>query len=403
MISLTTYSRRKFLEFLAASPAIAWAQQTTAAQRSEVIERAKDALSVKDFEEIAQHKLRPAHWGYLSTGVDDDRTFKGNIAAFQRIELRPRRLVDISHTDIRTELFGATFEAPIFLCPVSDQRMFHPDAEVGSARAARSRRTLQILATQASIVVEEVAKALGTAPWFQFDMPLRWEGTEKMVKRAEDAGCSALVMTVDGFGGRNAETSERLAKTDIQNCLDCHVTNSNGRLLPPPGSWPMSAGIEDYGRNTERPTWQHVDRLKKLTKMKLVLKGIETREDARLCKEHGVDGIVVSNHGGRATEDLRPTIESLPEVIDGAGGQMKIMVDGGFRRGTDVYKALALGASAVGIGRPYIYGLTAFGQEGVERVLDILRSELLMTMRQCGTPTLPRITRASIALIPPRS
>ena len=125
-----------------------------------------------------------------------------------------------------------------------------------------------------------------------------------MVKRAEDAGCPALVMTVDGFGGRNAETSERLAKTDIQNCLDCHVTSNNGRLLPPPGSWPMTAGIEDYGRNTERPTWQHVDRLKKLTKMKLVLKGIETREDARLCKEHGVDGIVVSNHGGRATEDL---------------------------------------------------------------------------------------------------
>ena len=403
MISPTTYSRRKFLEFLAASPAVAWAQQTSSTQRAAVIESAKDALSVKDFEEIAKHKLRPAHWGYLSTGVDDDRTFKRNLAAFQRIELRPRRLVDISKTDIRTELFGTTFEAPIFLCPVSDQRMFHPDAEVGSARASRSRNSMQILATQTSIVLEEVTKARGTAPWYQFDMPLRWEDTEKMVKRAEDAGSPALVMTVDGFGGRNAETSERLARTDTQDCLVCHVSGTNGRLLPPPGSWPMTAGIEDYGRNTERPTWQQVDRLKKLTKMKLVLKGIETREDARLCKEHGVDGIVVSNHGGRATEDLRPTIESLPEVIDGAGGQVKIMVDGGFRRGTDVYKALALGASAVGIGRPYIYGLTAFGQEGVERVLDILRSELLMTMRQCGTPTLARITRASIAMIPPRS
>jgi isopentenyl diphosphate isomerase/L-lactate dehydrogenase-like FMN-dependent dehydrogenase len=232
-------------------------------------------------------------------------------------------------------------------------------------------------------------------------MPLRWEDTEKMVKRAEVAGCPTLVMTVDGFGGRNAETSERLATTDTQNCLDCHVSK-NGRLLPPPGSWPMTAGIEDYGRNTERPTWQQVDRLKRLTKMKLVLKGIETREDARLCRDHGVDGIIVSNHGGRATEDLRPTMESLPEVLEGAGGQMKIMVDGGFRRGTDVYKALALGASAVGIGRPYIYGLTAFGQEGVERVLDILRSELLMTMRQCGTPTLPQITPASISIIPSR-
>ena len=157
----------------------------------------------------------------------------------------------------------------------------------------------------------------------------------------------------------------------------------------------MEDGI---GSALARPTWDDVDRLKKMTKMKLVLKGIETREDAKLCREHGVDGIVVSNHGGRATEDLRPTIESLPEVIDGAGPQMKIMVDSGFRRGTDVYKALALGANAVGIGRPYVYGLTAFGQEGVERVLDILHTELLMTMRQCGTPTLAQITRASVAI-----
>jgi isopentenyl diphosphate isomerase/L-lactate dehydrogenase-like FMN-dependent dehydrogenase len=141
-----------------------------------------------------------------------------------------------------------------------------------------------------------------------------------------------------------------------------------------------------------------VDRLKKLTKMKLVLKGIETREDAKLCREHGVDGILVSNHGGRATEDLRPTIESLPEVIEGAGNGIPVMIDGGFRRGTDIYKALALGARAVGIGRPYVYGLTAFGQEGVERAIDILRGELQRTMRQCGTPTLAQVTRASIAM-----
>ncbi|MGD0134896.1 MAG: alpha-hydroxy acid oxidase, partial [Bryobacteraceae bacterium] len=155
---------------------------------------------------------------------------------------------------------------------------------------------------------------------------------------------------------------------------------------------------DGIGSALARPTWDDVDRLKKMTRMKLVLKGIETREDAMLCREHGVDGIVVSNHGGRATEDLRPTIESLPEVVDGAGPRMKILVDSGFRRGTDVYKALALGASAVGIGRPYVYGLTAFGQQGVERVLDILLAELLMTMRQCGTPTLARITRASVAV-----
>jgi 4-hydroxymandelate oxidase len=393
-------SRRQFLSFLAASPAIAWAQQISSEERSAIIAIAQEALNVKDFEEIAQQKLPPAHWGYLSTGVDDDRTTRANMAAFSRIELRPRRLVDVSHTDIRTEVFGSVFDAPIFLCPASYQRMFHPDAELGSARAARSKNTLQILSTGTSVAYEEVAKARGAAPWYQFDMPLRWEDTEKVVKRVEGAGCPVLVMTVDGFGGRNAETQLRLARTDTRNCLGCHPTSNAGRITLPRGSEPMTEGIEPYGRNPQRPTWQDVDRLKKLTKMKLVLKGIETREDARLCKEHGVDAIEVSNHGGRATEDLRATIESLPEVIDGAGSQMKVFVDGGVRRGADVYKALATGASAVGIGRPYLYGLTAFGQEGVERVLDILRTELLITMRGCGTPTIAQITRASIAKIP---
>jgi isopentenyl diphosphate isomerase/L-lactate dehydrogenase-like FMN-dependent dehydrogenase len=160
----------------------------------------------------------------------------------------------------------------------------------------------------------------------------------------------------------------------------------------------MFAGLDsNIGINPPEATWQYIERLRKLTKMKLVLKGIETHEDAKLCREHGVDGIVVSNHGGRAAEDLRPTIDSLPEVVEAVGGQIPVMIDGGFRRGTDVYKALALGARAVGIGRPYIYGLTAFGQQGVERVLDILRAELELTMRQCGTPTIAQITRASIA------
>jgi isopentenyl diphosphate isomerase/L-lactate dehydrogenase-like FMN-dependent dehydrogenase len=393
-------NRRKFLSFLAASPAIAWAQQISSEQRAAVIESAQDALNVKDFEEVAQHKLSPAHWGYLTTGVDDDRTTKANVAAFERIELRPRRLVDVTHTDIRTELFGMVYDAPIFLCPASYQKMFHPQAELGSARAARAKNTMQILSTGTSIAYEEVAKARGTAPWYQFDMPLRWEDTERTIKRVEDAGCPVLVMTVDGFGGRNAETQVRLARTDTRNCLGCHPTSNAGRITLPAGSEPMMEGIQAYGRNPQRPTWQDVDRLKNLTKMKLVLKGIETREDARLCKEHGVDAIEVSNHGGRASEDLRATIDSLPEVIDGAGPQMKIFIDGGIRRGADAFKALAMGASAVGIGRAYLYGLTAFGQEGVERVLDILRMELLITMRGCGTPTLAQITRASIEKVP---
>jgi 4-hydroxymandelate oxidase len=395
MMSAASGSRRSFLGFLAGSPAIAWAQQISNEQRAAIVESAKDVLSVADFEAIAQQKLPPAHWGYVASGVDDDATYRANIAGFKRIELRPRRLVDIAKTDTRVELFGAIFDTPIFLCPLSGQKMFHMEGEAGSARAARQKKALQILSTQTSTSVEEVASALGHPPWYQLYMPAQWEGTEKMIRRVEDVGCPVVVMTVDMAGGRNSETATRLARTDARNCLTCHTDNGNGRLGAPKGMLPMEEGI---GSDLARPTWKEVDRLKKLTKMKLVLKGIETREDARLCREHGVDGIVVSNHGGRATEDLRPTIESLPEVVEEAGRGMKIFVDSGFRRGTDVYKALALGASAVGIGRPYVWGLTAFGQAGVERVLDILHTELLMTMRQCGTPTIAQITRASVAI-----
>ena len=395
MVSATPHSRRNFLQFLLGSPALAWAQQISPEQHSALVESAKDALSVKDFEEIAQRKLPAAHWGYVSSGVDDNATYRANLAGFERIELRPRRLADISKTDTRVELFGATFDTPIFLCPLSGQKMFHPEGETGSARAAREKNALQILSTQTSTSVEEVARALGRPPWYQLYMPAQWrrdreDGEASGGRRVHRAGNDSGHGRRPEFGNGDASGAP-----DTRNCLGCHTDGGNGRLGAPKGMLPMEDGI---GSALARPTWDDVDRLKKMTKMKLVLKGIETREDAKLCREHGVDGIVVSNHGGRATEDLRPTIESLPEVIDGAGRQMKVMVDSGFRRGTDIYKALALGASAVGIGRPYVYGLTAFGQPGVERVLDILHTELLMTMRQCGTPTLAQITRASVAM-----
>jgi isopentenyl diphosphate isomerase/L-lactate dehydrogenase-like FMN-dependent dehydrogenase len=157
----------------------------------------------------------------------------------------------------------------------------------------------------------------------------------------------------------------------------------------------MLKGIEG-GLNMNGVTWEYMDRLRKLTNMKLVIKGLDTSEDAKMALEHGADGVVVSNHGGRELETLRPTIECLPEVVDAVGGRIPVFVDGGFRRGSDVYKALALGARAVGIGRPYIYGLAVFGQEGVARVLDIMNAELALTMRQCGAPSIAQITRSSV-------
>ena len=375
------------MRFLGISPlfANAWAQQPATP---------KDALNVMDFEELAHHALPPAHYGYLSTGVDDDVTLRANRDAFKHIQLRPRRLVDTTKPDLRIELFGTTWNSPVFICPVGYQKMFHPDGELAVARAAQSRKALQILSTVTSYSVEDVSTALGRPPWYQLYMPVRWDSTERLVRRVEDAGCPVLVWTIDLLAGRNTETQERFKRLDTRQCSACHSAGVGAMSVRP-----MLKDLQG-GINPPAATWAYVDRLKKLTRMKLLLKGIETREDALLCREHGVDGIVVSNHGGRATEDGRATIDSLPEVVDAAGKDIPVLVDGGFRRGTDIYKALALGARAVGIGRPYIWGLTAFGQPGVERVLDILRAELQLTMRQCGTPTIPQITKASVAMSP---
>jgi 4-hydroxymandelate oxidase len=391
--------RRDFLRFLAGSPLLAHAfaergfaqQGTPLGDPKFPIATAKDALEIMDFEPLARQILPPAHWGYMASGVDDNATYKANIEGYHHLELRPRRLVDVSKIDYGIELFGVKYDSPIFLCPVGGQRMFHNDGEVASGRASKAKNSLQILSTQTSISVEDVAKARGMAPWYQLYMPTKWEDGEKLVKRAEDAGCPAIAWTIDNLAGRNLETAERFRRTDKRECMDCHTTSNGGRKAV------MLSGLSGPGINPLSATWELFDKLRKVTKGKLLLKGVETGEDAKMARERGVDGIIVSNHGGRATEDLRPTIETLPEVIEAVGNQIPVLVDGGVRRGSDAFKALAMGARAVGIGRPYVWGLTAFGQDGVERVIDILRAELNLTMRQCGTPTVAKITRSSVA------
>jgi isopentenyl diphosphate isomerase/L-lactate dehydrogenase-like FMN-dependent dehydrogenase len=223
-------------------------------------------------------------------------------------------------------------------------------------------------------------------------MPSKWEDAEKLVKRVQDAGCPAIAWTIDNLAGRNLETAERFRRIDKRECMECHATANGGRT-----DSPMFRGLSGAGINPLTASWELFDKLRKTTKVKLLLKGVETAEDAKIARERGVDGLIVSNHGGRATEDLRPTIETLPEVVEAVGNQIPVLVDGGVRRGSDAFKALAMGARAVGIGRPYVWGLAAFGQDGVERVIDILRAELQRTMRQCGTPTLAQITRSSVA------
>ena len=353
----------------------------------------KAALSVLEFEAAARAALPPAHFGYMATGVDDDATLRANRDGFKRLQLRPRRLVDVTRIDTAVELFGQKWETPIFLSPTGNQKAFHPEAELAVARAAQARRHLMILSTATNSAIEEVMKAAGRPIWYQLYATSSWAVTEKLVSHAEAAGCPVVALTVDTLAGRNTETLERFKRFDTRMCVACHS--------PAEGFYkrkPMFNGMDMKGISTNAPalTWDSVSKLRALTKMKLVLKGIETREDAALCLEHGVDGIVVSNHGGRAEESGRGTIECLPEVLDGAAGKIPVLIDGGVRRGSDVFKALALGARAVGIGRPYLWGLSAFGQPGVERVLEILRREFELTMKQCGTRSIAEITRSFV-------
>ena len=398
--------RRRFLKFLAASPLLArgtapWQTAFAEAAATDTgesdrtpIASPNDALNVLDFEPVARQTLPPAHYGYLATGVDDDATLHANRTGFSKFRLRSRRLVDVRRVDTSIELFGATWKTPIVLAPVGSQKAFHADGEMASARAAAAREHLMILSTGTTTSVENVASARGGPIWYQLYPTDTWRITQALVKRAERAGCPVLVLTVDLPAGRNTETATRFAKKDTRQCASCHQ----------PG-WPgffrhklMFDGLDLSGVSLSAPglTWDFVRRLKDTTKMKLVLKGIETREDAALCVQYGVDGIIVSNHGGRAQESGRATIECLPEVVDAVQGKMPVLVDGGVRRGTDVFKALALGARAVGIGRPYIWGLAAFGQAGVDKVLELLTRELALMMRHAGVTSVGKLDRSFI-------
>jgi isopentenyl diphosphate isomerase/L-lactate dehydrogenase-like FMN-dependent dehydrogenase len=301
---------------------------------------------------------------------------------------------------MHTTLFGTDWESPIFICPCGYHKAFHPEGEVATARASRARKNLMLLSTVTTTPVEEVNREYGRAVWYQLYATSDWSITEKLVKRAEAAGCPVLVWTIDLMAGRNTETQTRFRRMDKRDCNTCHGAGGPGAA----GGlrrFPMFAGLEVNGVGLAAPTltWNAVERLKKLTSMKVVLKGIETREDAELACQHGADGLIVSNHGGRAEESGRATIECLPEVVEAVRGRIPVMIDGGIRRGADVFKALALGARAVGIGRPYLWGLAAFGQPGIERVIDLLRTELNLVMRQCGTRSIEEITRSSVVQV----
>jgi isopentenyl diphosphate isomerase/L-lactate dehydrogenase-like FMN-dependent dehydrogenase len=421
------FSRRKFLSFLAGSPlfiaagidpklfpslltgttrdqseAFGLIDQVT--QEPRLIGAAGEALDIFDFEPVAKTKIPPAHWGYLITGTDDDATIKANRDGYSKWALRPRRLVDVSKLDTSIDLLGNRYSAPIILCPLGSQKAFHAEGELAVARAAKAKNHLQVLSTVATTSIEDVIAARGAPVWFQLYATPDWNQTRAMIKRAEAAGAPAIVLTVDLLGGSNRETMFREAMSDTRNCIQCHA---GGR--PAPG---VSGRVDDRDNRRKpalakpapgtpipevgTPTWDFVKRIKDTTSMKVFVKGLVTSEDAELAIQHGASGMFVSNHGGRADNSLRATVECLPEITKAVRGRAIVELDGGIRRGTDIFKALALGATAVGIGRPYIWGLGSFGQDGVEAVLAILRRELEIVMRQCGTTTLKQITPSYI-------
>jgi (S)-2-hydroxy-acid oxidase len=376
-------------------------------QTSEAISSPDQAFDVMDFEPLARKALPPAHFGYLATGVDDDGTVRANREGYSHIQIRARRLVDVENVDMSVSLFGTKWSSPIVLCPVSAQKAFHPEGEVAVARAAHVKGHLMMLSTAATASIEDATAAAGAPVWQQLYPTNVWEVGRAIVKRAEAAGSPAIVLTVDLQEGSNRETLFRAQNVDKRECSACHKSAYTGYARGKPGAGtggfaqyaarkPMFNGLDLSKVTALHPTnmnWDFVKRLRDTVSVKLLIKGVVAREDAQLAVEHGVDGLIVSNHGGRAEETLRPTVESLPEVLEGVAGKIPVIVDGGVRRGTDIFKALALGASAVGIGRPHAWGLAAFGQPGVEAVLEILRRELRTIMRQAGTISVDKINR----------
>jgi isopentenyl diphosphate isomerase/L-lactate dehydrogenase-like FMN-dependent dehydrogenase len=253
-----------------------------------------------------------------------------------------------------------------------------------------------ILSTVTTTPVEEVAAARGAPVWYQLYATNKWDVAKAFVTRAEKAGCPVVAVTVDRSGGRNQETLLRLQRTDSRNCDTCHDRSSLQANLRRRS---MYEGVDVGGLShtqSSSMTWDYLRRLRDTTRMKIVLKGILAHEDATLAVQNGMDGIIVSNHGARSEDSGRSTIDALPEILEAVKGRMPVLVDSGFRRGTDVAKALCMGAQAVCIGRPYIWGLGAFGQPGVERVLEIMRIELHAIMQQLGAPSIKQMTPAMV-------
>lgn len=341
-----------------------------------------EPISVFDYELLAEERMDPVYWDYYSGGSDDEVTVRGNQADFARIRLRPRMLVDVSKCDTSTTVLGAPVSMPVLVAPTALHCMAHPEGECATAQGAGAAGTLMVVSTTATRSLEEIAQVARGLLWFQLYIYPSFEVAAQLVRRAESAGYKAIVLTVDlpVLGNRERDRRNQMP------------------IPPPPLIEANFVGIDTGGRVRAPLTWEAIGWLRSITSLPILVKGVLTAEDALLAVAHGVDGIIVSNHGGRQLDGVVTSIEALPEVVEAVAGCCEVYVDGGIRRGTDILKALALGARAVLVGRPALWGLAVNGAQGVQHVLEILRAELELAMKLAGCPTLSSINRSLVKL-----
>jgi isopentenyl diphosphate isomerase/L-lactate dehydrogenase-like FMN-dependent dehydrogenase len=342
-----------------------------------------EPIDIFDYEILAEERMDPVYWDFIAGGSDDEVTVRANQSEFGRYRLRPRVLVDVSQCDMATSVLGTPIGMPILVAPSAYHRMAHPEGECATAQGVGAAGTLMIASTDSTRSLEEIAQASGTPRWFQLYLYPTREIAAGLVRRAEEAGYRAIVLTVDlaTLGNRERDRRNQMS------------------LPPPPLVRANFVGCEIEGHAWRVLTWDDVDWLRSVTTLPIVLKGVLTPEDALLALEHGISAIIVSNHGGRQLDSSVTSIEMLPEIVEAVAGRCEIYVDGGIRRGTDILKALALGARAVLIGRPIIWGLAVAGSQGVQRVLEILRDELERAMTLTGCPTLASIDRSLLKAV----
>ncbi|HZQ02708.1 MAG TPA: alpha-hydroxy acid oxidase [Gaiellaceae bacterium] len=342
-----------------------------------------ELVNVWDYEAAAAERLEPGAYGYFAGGAGDEITLRANVDAFRRWQLRPRVLVDVTSASTATTVLGIDVALPVLVAPVAYQRVVHPDGEVAMARAAAAAGTIMCLSTLATATLEDVA-ATGVNRWFQLYV-FRDRGlVRELVARAQATGFRALVLTVDTpvLGRR-----ERDLRTGFTVPADLPVPAlGRGGVTPADALALMSPSI----------SWRDLEELAATSRLPVVVKGVVGGDDARLACEHGAAAIVVSNHGGRQLDGVAATIDALPEVVDAVGGRIEVLLDGGVRRGTDVVKALALGARAVLVGRAPLWGLAVAGEDGARRVLELLRAELELALQLVGCPRASELSTAHV-------